>query len=111
MDKDVNFFYIVMTSSIEYQAFTALYDTLQTGIQSGIDDVIAKTYSKGLIAPCVKNNRRSAQLLLDAIQQRIHNVSNTYEQFACVLDEIPAFQYLAVEMRKKKIETLQRQVS
>lgn len=103
-----------MAANIEHQAFTALYYTLQTGIQSGICDVIGKAFSKGLVPPHVHNvagniigpqsDYSRASIFLNAIQQRIQNLPSTYEEFACVLDEVPAFRYLAVNMRVKKNE-------
>lgn len=109
-----------MASNIEYQAFTALYGTLQTGIQSGIDDVVGKAFSKGLVPPHVKSiagNSRGPQsegnrtsILLDAIQERTSNLPSTYEEFASVLDEITAFQYLAAKMRYKKNEIAENEL-
>ena len=115
-----------MATNIEHQAFTALYDNLQTGIQSGIDDIVGKAFSKGLVPPhveCVSGNSSGPQsegnrtsILLNAILERIQNLPDTYQEFASVLERITAFKYLADMMREKKskitkdeLETVQRQ--
>lgn len=117
---------MAMATNIEHQAFTSLYDTLQTGIQSGIDDIVGKAFAKGLVPPHVKSvsgnssgpqsegNRTS--ILLDAVLERIQNLPDTYEDFACVLERITAFKYLADMMRemrskmtKDELENLEKQ--
>ena len=115
-----------MATNIEHQAFAALYDILQTGIQSGIDDIVGKAFSKGLVPPhvkCVSGNSSGPQsegnrtsILLNAILERIQNLPDTYQEFASVLERITAFKYLADMMREKKskitkdeLERVQRQ--
>lgn len=103
-----------MDSNVEYKAFSLLYDTIQTGIQSGIDDVVGKAFSKGLISPHVKSvagnatstmspGNRTAHLL-DAILARTKIYPNTYDDFASVLDQITAFQFIVEMMQDRKRE-------
>ena len=93
--------------SKEYQAFKSLYDQLQTGIRSGISDVVSKAFSRGLIPPQTKRKADNPMLIederagivLDAVHDRISSVPSAYDDFACLLESISSFKYLANGMR------------
>ena len=93
--------------SKEYQAFKSLYDQLKIGVRSGIADVVAKAFSRGLIPPQTQRDAdnlmlgedQRAVIVLDAVHDRIMSVPAAYEYFACLLEEIIAFKYLAAMMR------------
>ena len=95
--------------SKEYQAFKNLYDQLQRGIRSGIADVVAKAFSSGLIPPQTKRKAdnlmldedQRAVIVLNAVHDRIGSVPAAYEDFACLLEKIIAFKYLATKMRSE----------
>ena len=95
--------------SKEYQAFKSLYDQLKTGIRSGIADVVGKAFSRGLIPSQTQRKADNhmldederAVIVLDAVHDRITSVPAAYEKFACLLEKIIAFKYLATMMRSE----------
>ncbi len=96
-------------SSAELSAFTELYCDLKDGLQSGLDDITDKAFSKRLIARQTKRKINSrtlnadeaerTEILLDSLYTKIQGNSNIYYKFVDILASTISFEYLAQKMK------------
>ncbi len=101
-----------LSLNVEYRTFQQMYSTLQDAIQAGLSDVVSGVFSKGLIPPHIKSvadntnlaDPARASALLNALLQRTKTYSKTFIVFEDVLNSIPSFDYLAIDMKNKRTQ-------